>query len=298
MGVIPSVEHKESVRKGHRVGPTGQVIRGGSESFVVLIRDTGSLRRLGGVVADFSRDLAKRIASERGKTPSILALPAGLLAPLRGALRRGCKPVYKKELERFLQHGIYGLKRVSYRFLERLFGDMLEGVDDDRLRFVENLVRSKISLLPVKEIRKVEPSSRFVYDIEVLGLHTFVGGLGPILLHNTDGDPWGLHIAMVIISGSAEAAHIRELATPSAKWAGVWATDIVKYDLPTDPLTPIDIKRLYELRKDPRYRGKLWEREISTFLRIKRKAEQEAFCRYGLTYVVDTYLPEKIKLVV
>ncbi len=112
----------------------------------------------------------------------------------------------------------------------------------------------------------------------------------------TDGDPWGMHIAMVIISGSANAAHLRELNTPDAKWAGVWASDIVKYDLPSDKLTELDIKRLQELKKDPRYRGKLWKREIETFMKIKKKAEQEAFSRYGLTYIVDEYLPAKLEM--
>lgn len=112
----------------------------------------------------------------------------------------------------------------------------------------------------------------------------------------TDGDPWGMHIAMVIISGSANAAHLRELNTPDAKWSGVWASDIVKYDLPSDKLTELDIKRLQELKKDPRYRGKLWKREIETFMKIKKKAEQEAFSRYGLTYIVDEYLPAKLEM--
>ena len=111
----------------------------------------------------------------------------------------------------------------------------------------------------------------------------------------TDGDPWGMHIAMVIISGSANAAHLRELTTPDAKWSGVWATDIVNYKLPTDPLDEVDIKRLYELQRDPRYKDPLWQREIKTFLKIKRKAEQEAFSRYGLTYIVDEYLPAKLE---
>ena len=112
----------------------------------------------------------------------------------------------------------------------------------------------------------------------------------------TDGDPWGMHIAMVIISGSANAAHLRELNTPDAKWSGVWASDIVNYKLPTDPLDEVDIKRLYELQKDPRYKDDpLWQREIKTFLKIKRKAEQEAFSRYGLTYIVDEYLPTKLE---
>jgi DNA topoisomerase-6 subunit A len=110
-----------------------------------------------------------------------------------------------------------------------------------------------------------------------------------------DADPWGMHIAMVIISGSANAAHLRDLNTPDAKWAGVWASDIVEYDLPSDKLTDLDIKRLYEFGKDPRYEGKLWKREIETFLKVKKKAEQEAFSRYGLAYIVDEYLPAKLE---
>jgi DNA topoisomerase-6 subunit A len=53
---------------------------------------------------------------------------------------------------------------------------------------------------------------------------------------------------------------------------------------------------LYELQKDPRYQNDpLWQREIKLFLKIRRKAEQEAFSRYGLTYIVDEYLPTKLK---
>jgi DNA topoisomerase-6 subunit A len=111
----------------------------------------------------------------------------------------------------------------------------------------------------------------------------------------TDGDPWGMHIAMVIISGSANAAHLRDLTTPDAVWSGVWATDIVDYKLPSDPLTEIDVKRLHELQRDPRYKDELWQREIKTFMKIRKKAEQEAFSRYGLTYIVDEYLPAKLE---
>jgi DNA topoisomerase-6 subunit A len=89
---------------------------------------------------------------------------------------------------------------------------------------------------------------------------------------------------------------LRELTTPDAKWSGVWATDIVNYKLPTDPLDEVDMKRLYELQKDPRYKeDKLMQREIKTFMKNKRKAEQEAFSRYGLTYIVDEYLPAKLE---
>ena len=112
-----------------------------------------------------------------------------------------------------------------------------------------------------------------------------------------DADPWGMHIANVIISGSANAAHLRDLNTPDAKWCGVWASDIVEYKLPSDPLTDLDIKRLYELDRDPRYAGKLWKDEIQMFLKVKRKSEQEAFSRYGLAFIVDKYLPARLKQV-
>ncbi len=116
----------------------------------------------------------------------------------------------------------------------------------------------------------------------------------PVYICN-DGDPWGFHIAMVIISGSAKLAHVNhELATPDAKFLGVTASDIINYDLPTDPLKDIDVLRLKELYKDPRYRDDFWKVGIKKMLKIGKKAEQQSFSKYGLEYVVDTYLPEKL----
>ncbi|MDO5851984.1 MAG: DNA topoisomerase IV subunit A [Methanobacteriaceae archaeon] len=116
----------------------------------------------------------------------------------------------------------------------------------------------------------------------------------PVYICN-DGDPWGFHIAMVIISGSAKLAHVNhDLATPDAKFLGVTASDIVNYDLPTDKLKDIDVSRLKELAADPRYNGTQWQTEIKKMLKIGKKAEQQAFSKYGLEYVVDTYLPAKL----
>ncbi len=116
----------------------------------------------------------------------------------------------------------------------------------------------------------------------------------PVYICN-DGDPWGFHIAMVIISGSAKLAHVNhELATPDARFLGVTASDIINYDLPTDPLKDIDVLRLKELLKDPRYKEDFWKVEIKKMLKIGKKAEQQSFSKYGLEYVVDTYLPEKL----
>ena len=155
-------------------------------------------------------------------------------------------------------------------------------------RFIEERVHEKFNALLILTAGQAPRATRhFINRLnQELELPVFIF---------TDGDPWGMHIAMVIISGSANAAHLRGLTTPDAKWGGVYATDIVDYKLPTDPLTDVDIKRLHELEKDPRYTGELWKREIKTFLKIKKKAEQEAFSRYGLTYIVDKYLPAKLE---
>jgi DNA topoisomerase-6 subunit A len=155
-------------------------------------------------------------------------------------------------------------------------------------RFVEENVHKKYNSLLVLTAGQAPRATRhFIRRLnKELNLPVYVF---------TDGDPWGMHIAMVIISGSANAAHLRELTTPDAKWSGVWASDIVDYKLPSDPLTELDIKRLHELQRDPRYKNDLWQREIKTFMKIKKKAEQEAFSRYGLTYIVDEYLPAKLE---
>lgn len=118
----------------------------------------------------------------------------------------------------------------------------------------------------------------------------------PIYICN-DGDPWGFHIATVIMSGSAKLAHVNhDLATPNAKFLGVSASDIIKYDLPTDPLKEVDILRLKELLKDPRYKNTEWQDEIKKMLKIGKKAEQQSFSKYGLEYVVDEYFPTKLEL--
>jgi DNA topoisomerase-6 subunit A len=110
----------------------------------------------------------------------------------------------------------------------------------------------------------------------------------------TDADPWGMHIARVIISGSALSAHIKDLATPEAKWLGIWASDIKKYKLPSIPLNQLDLHRLETMKKDPRYEEEFWNEQINWFLKLKCKSELEAFSKYGLTAIIDKYLIKKL----
>jgi len=110
-----------------------------------------------------------------------------------------------------------------------------------------------------------------------------------------DGDPWGMAIAITIICGSANAAHLKELTTQEARWMGLYSTDIQKYELPSEKLQNVDIKRLLDMQKDPRCAEKPWSSQIEHFLKNRVKCELEAFSRYGLDYVVKKYLPEKLR---
>lgn len=110
-----------------------------------------------------------------------------------------------------------------------------------------------------------------------------------------DGDPWGMSIAITIICGSANAAHLKELTTQDARWMGLYSTDIQKYKLPSEKLQNVDIKKLLDMQKDPRCSGEPWSSQIDHFLKHRVKCELEAFSRYGLDYVVKKYLPEKLQ---
>ena len=110
-----------------------------------------------------------------------------------------------------------------------------------------------------------------------------------------DGDPWGIHIYNVIAAGSASAAHLTGLTTPDAIWMGLTATDIIKYDLPTDLFTKGDTNRTSQLIRDPRYQKPYLQDELQKFMKLKKKAEQQSLTSKSLTFVVDEYLPDKFK---
>jgi len=111
----------------------------------------------------------------------------------------------------------------------------------------------------------------------------------------TDGDPWSFRIYASVAYGAIKTAHLSEyLATPSAEFIGITASDIEAYDLPTDKLTDMDVRALNAELKDPRFNTGYWRTEIETMLKLGKKAEQQALAKYGLDYVTSTYLPEKL----
>ena len=111
----------------------------------------------------------------------------------------------------------------------------------------------------------------------------------------TDGDPWSFRIFASVAYGAIKTAHISEyLATPTAQFIGITASDILNYDLPTDKLNDKDIGALNAELSDPRFADEFWVTEIQAMQNMKKKSEQQALAKYGLDYVTDTYLPEKL----
>ncbi|MBN1157667.1 DNA topoisomerase IV subunit A [Candidatus Woesearchaeota archaeon] len=115
----------------------------------------------------------------------------------------------------------------------------------------------------------------------------------------TDGDFYGfMNIYRTLKVGSGNAAHInRYFCVPSAKFIGVTPQDIIQYKLPTHPLKEVDIKRGKDaLKNDPFvHNHKEWQAAIKQLSNMKVRAEQQALAKWGLNYVMEKYLPDKIK---
>jgi len=114
-----------------------------------------------------------------------------------------------------------------------------------------------------------------------------------------DGDPYGyFNIYRTLKVGSGNAAHMNKFfCVPSVRFLGVTPEDIVAYKLPTHPLKEVDIKRAKDaLRNDPFVKHhKPWQKAINQMLKMGVRVEQQAFAKHGLDFVVNKYLPAKLK---
>jgi DNA topoisomerase-6 subunit A len=116
-----------------------------------------------------------------------------------------------------------------------------------------------------------------------------------------DGDPYGyFNIYRTLKVGSGNAAHLNEFfCVPQARFLGVTPQDIIDYDLQdaTHPLKEVDIKRAKDaLKNDPFVlHHKPWQKAINQMLKMGVRAEQQAFAKHDLNFVIDQYLPKKLK---
>jgi DNA topoisomerase VI subunit A len=113
-----------------------------------------------------------------------------------------------------------------------------------------------------------------------------------------DCDPYGIsNIYRTLKVGSGNAAHLSQFfCVPQARYLGVTPDDIVQYELPTHPLQDVDVKRARDaLKNDPFFKAhKPWQKAIEQLLKMGVRAEQQALAKWGLNYVIEEYLPQKL----
>ena len=114
-----------------------------------------------------------------------------------------------------------------------------------------------------------------------------------------DNDPYGMgNIYRTLKVGSGNSAHINEFfCVPKARYLGVTPQDVIDYKLPTHPLKEVDLKKIKDmLKNDPFIKHhKEWQKALKQMQKMKVRSEQQSLAAWGLNYVMETYLPEKIK---
>jgi DNA topoisomerase-6 subunit A len=166
-------------------------------------------------------------------------------------------------------------------------GGMFQRLNNHRFWKKANCVLVEMGGVPTRATRRF---IRRLSDSADLPVYCFV-----------DCDPYGFaNIYRTLKVGSGNAAHInRFFCVPRAQYLGVTPQDIIDYELEdaTHPLTKVDIKRATDaIKNDPFFASHpLWIAAIEQLLGMGVRAEQQALAKWGLNYVIDDYLPRKLK---
>ena len=115
------------------------------------------------------------------------------------------------------------------------------------------------------------------------------------ILALVDGDPFGIDIMFTYRYGSMKMANaVDKLAVPSIIWIGIHPSEISTLNLPAMELTERDVKKIDELLKRP-YINQFIMKELKMMKLINLKAEIESLCDISANYLIDNYLPNKMK---
>jgi len=164
-------------------------------------------------------------------------------------------------------------------------GGMFERLNYHRYWETANCILVSMAGVPTRAVRRF---IRRLSDDHKLPVYVFV-----------DCDPYGIgNIYRTLKVGSGNNAHLNEFfCVPQARFLGVTPQDIIDYKLPTHPLKDVDIKRAKDaLKNDPFFRHyPEWAKALEHLLKMGVRAEQQAFAKHTLNFVLETYLPEKLK---
>ncbi len=114
-----------------------------------------------------------------------------------------------------------------------------------------------------------------------------------------DNDPWGYYIYSVLKQGSINLGYeSKRMAIPEARFLGLRSRDYERCKLSPSvqiALNDTDIKRAKQIAAYPWFAGKKpWQKEIETMLSNGFKLEVEALISKDISYVTETYAPERI----
>jgi len=165
-------------------------------------------------------------------------------------------------------------------------GGMFQRLNNHRFWKTAQCIIVEMGGVPTRATRRF---LRLLSDNQNLPVYCFV-----------DCDPYGFaNIYRTLKVGSGNAAHInRFLCVPRARFLGVTPQDIIDFGLEdaTHPLAATDVKRAQDaLQNDPFIMAHPeWVAAIKQLLQMGVRAEQQALAKWGLNYVIDEYLPQKL----
>jgi DNA topoisomerase-6 subunit A len=115
-----------------------------------------------------------------------------------------------------------------------------------------------------------------------------------------DNDPWGYYIYSVIKQGSINLAYeSKRMAIPDARFLGLRAKDFEECRLSNSvqiALNETDRKRARQIASYPWFAHKKeWQKEIQQMLHNGFKLEVEALLSKDISYVTETYAPERLQ---
>ena len=115
-----------------------------------------------------------------------------------------------------------------------------------------------------------------------------------------DNDPWGYYIYSVLKQGSINLAYeSKRMAIPDARYIGLRSNDYERCGLTpsvTIDLSDTDVKRAKQIAQYPWFENKkAWQKEIELMLKNGFKLEVEALINKGVSYVTETYVPERLE---
>lgn len=157
--------------------------------------------------------------------------------------------------------------------------------NEDRFWETHNCILTEGSGQPPRGVRRM--------------LHRLNSELGLPIICLLDCDPWGHYIYSVIKQGSINLAYESgRMAIPDARFMGIRADDYARCELSDDvkiELDDRDRKRAKEIAEYPWFADrKPWQKEIKRMLTNGFKMEVESLITKDISYVTETYVPERL----